>query len=411
MQMINLAMTSKRRKNNKPVRLSFAETPSIPINIEPSSADKVASNVDLLMDILSRLPTRLLVRSMCVSQEWTTLIRNPTFQKLRNPNPEPPSGLFIAVSKNEYAKCEFVPYDIGNPVKPPPLTPNFDPEANIFFIRNAVNGLFLCTGLRGKDYVYNPTINQFSKLPIRDTDSYLLGMSIAFDPSISPHYKIAYVYFLEERIFEIRVYSSETHTCKTACIVNLDYDISNTPIKMEFKGGVYWNNAVHWISDHRFVLYFNFDRELIHKISTPSVRKNLNYIFESRGHFLDVEMSDPVDSTLKIHELKRDYSEWFVKYIVNLKELGWSFPRLFRRGSPVALQTAVLDLVLGEKDDDSFLVLEIPWTVVRYNLVSKTFHKLHDFTTYPNCSRPMKGQSPILRWPLAYQFREFIFSL
>ncbi|GJV40520.1 F-box protein-like protein [Tanacetum coccineum] len=266
MQMINLAMTPKCTKNNKPVRLGFAETPLIPLN---SSVDEVASNEDLVMDILSKLPTRLLVRSMCVSKEWNTLIRNPTFQKLRNPNPEPPSGLFMAVSANLYAKCEFVPYDIGNPVKPPLLTPNFDPEANIFFIRNAVNGLFLCTGVSGKDYVCNPTINQFSWLPVRDIDSYLLGMSIAFDPSVSLHYKIAYVYCLKERIFEIRVYSSETRTCKTACIVNLDYNISD--IETEFKGGVYWNNVVHWISDNRFMLYFNFDRELVNKISSPSV--------------------------------------------------------------------------------------------------------------------------------------------
>ena len=404
--MINSAMTPKRIKNNKPVRLSFAKTPLIPI--EPA-ADQVASNEDLLMDILSRLPTRFLVRSMCISKEWNTLILNPTFRKLRNPNPEPPSGLFIPVSSSEYAKCVFVPYDVGNPIKPPNLTPKFDPEANIFTIRNAVNGLFLCSGVWNKDYVYNPTINQFSRLRVRDNDLYLIGMSLAFDPSISPHYKIAYVYCLEEMKFEIRVYSSETRTCKLACRVKLAYSISD--LEMEFKGGVYWNNAVHWISDNRFVLYFNFDRESVHKISTPSVRKNVNYIFESRGHFLDVEMNHPVDSTLKIHELKRDYSEWFVKYIVDLKEIGWYFNRLFRRGSPVTLQTTVLDLVLGEKEDDSFLVMEIPWTVLRFNLVSKTFHKLHEFTSYRDFSHPMKDQSPIYRYPLTFQFREFIFSL
>ncbi|GKB54351.1 F-box protein-like protein [Tanacetum coccineum] len=290
-------------------------------------------------------------------------MRNPNSSKNLETLIRTPLLVCLWPSKCELimAKSEFVPYDIGNPVKPPLLTPNFDPEANIFFIQNAVNGLFLCTGVSGKDYVCNPTINQFSWLPVRDIDSYLLGMSIAFDPSVSLHYKIAYVYCLKERIFEIRIYSSETRTCKTACIVNLDYNISD--IETEFKGGVYWNNAVHWISDNRFVLYFNFDRELVNKISTPSVRKNGNYIFESRGHFLDVEMSHPIDSVLKIHELKRDYSEWFVKYIVDFRELGRSFPRLFRRGSPITLQTAILDLVLGEKEEDSFLVVEIPWTV------------------------------------------------
>ncbi|CAA2968024.1 Hypothetical predicted protein [Olea europaea subsp. europaea] len=183
--------------------------------------------------------------------------------------------------------------------------------------------------------MYNRTTKHFTKLPKREKQTGIIknlhGVNLAFDPPKTPHYKV------------IEVYSSETGSWK----------VSSQPVTAEanFDKGVYWNGLIHWIG--RFEsLYFIIDEEsLITLPMLPSqmvVRRRSNYyIEESCGHLNFIETFDQ-QIQFNVYEMKRDYSEWFVKY-------------------------------QGEKDKDSFLVLQIPGKTIRYNLVYKTFDELHDF--------------------------------
>nr|GEU58570.1 hypothetical protein [Tanacetum cinerariifolium] len=70
-------------------------------------------------------------------------------------------------------------------------------------ILQSCNSLLLCGGSRMPvfDYIYNPSTNQYKKLPA--------GLRIAFDPTKSPHYKLVDA----RRIFcdiDMQIYSSET---------------------------------------------------------------------------------------------------------------------------------------------------------------------------------------------------------
>lgn len=62
-----------------------------------TSADKVGSNDDLLIEILLRLPVISLRLFKCVSKRWLSIITDHNFTMLRSRNVkfDPPTGLFL----------------------------------------------------------------------------------------------------------------------------------------------------------------------------------------------------------------------------------------------------------------------------------------------------------------------------
>ncbi|GAA0159316.1 hypothetical protein LIER_16123 [Lithospermum erythrorhizon] len=62
---------------------------------QATSAEIVASIDDLLIHILLLLPTRSLVLFKSVLRHWVALITNSKFSLLRNPYPNPATGLYL----------------------------------------------------------------------------------------------------------------------------------------------------------------------------------------------------------------------------------------------------------------------------------------------------------------------------
>ena len=69
----------------------------------------------------------------------------------------------------------------------------------------------------------------------------------------------------------------------------------------------------------------------------------------------------------------------------------------------------MLCIVLGEKEEDSFLVLEVRGKALRFNLATNTFHKFHDFpvSRYRPFPEPISVFSVI---PDVYLFVESLYS-
>ncbi|XP_071739063.1 F-box protein At5g07610-like [Rutidosis leptorrhynchoides] len=334
------------------------------------AAEKVGSIEGLVTEILLRLPVRSLILFQSVSKHWYSLIKdNPCFKNPNNKPPDHPSGLFVPTSLGYV----FVPFDIHNPVKFPTLYHiGINPRPVMF--KHSCNGLMLCGNynkdllklLVGKIYVFNPTINQTIRIPVPGNEKTVLGMSLAFDPLKSPHYKVICVFddfdFVSTTYkYQIDMYSSQT------CTYKLSYNLTMTRRhKIMFETGVYWNNAIHWIDKFGFIVYFDLDRETTYEIKVPfalldrDYNNYLCYIFDSRDQLLLVELYRPFITKFKIYQLKRDYSDWLVKYHVDFEE----FDGLL---SPESLNTDpfqynyLLSIVLGSDDveTESFLVVEI----------------------------------------------------
>ncbi|KAL6535679.1 hypothetical protein OROMI_027053 [Orobanche minor] len=319
------------------------------------------------------------------------------------------SGLFVQrppfafSSKPCPNEVYFVPLDDPNtpsPFKTLAFTDDpFDPES--IRILGSCNGLLLCStcllafGTPLPTYVYNPSTNQLHILPKHPPAIGVEYLSLAFDPSKSPHYKvIAYVTTSKsDYIGDLHVYSSETGTWR------LSVQSFYLARYMYLEPGVYWHGCIYWLGDLNFApvpgstvsdgLYFNVDEGRLGIFPRPPIdRKKLttsrsSYFGESDDHLHFIRVY-PNATSLSVYELKSDYSEWFIKYWIDLASISKFIPEMTKYkacyvdGKTYAF--AVLSLIRREKfQEDSFLVLEIPGKVIRYNLVDTSFKAMWDF--------------------------------
>ncbi|KAI3471028.1 hypothetical protein Pfo_027691 [Paulownia fortunei] len=314
-----------------------------------SSAQVIASIDDLLTEIFLRLPMKSLIRFKLVSKHSHSLIsdrEHSVFCAILIPIPLLASSLLS-------------------------IKLNFTKDPSGISILHSCDGLLLCSNFRADDqnrryYVCNPTTNKFSTLPKLDGGggiwTRILGMSLAFDPAKSPHYKVV-------------------------CVRGLGIDLGEYQSQVDFENGVYWNGSIHWIRKrNKHSLYFNPDDHQMPPQIMPMPpfpdsldwRSNYYYFGESCDRLHYIEISRP-QIQFNVYEMKRDYSEWFVKYQVDLSPVVACFDQLDSYYFWHYYVFSIFTLVRGEKEEDSFLVLQIPGKAVQYNLVCTTFETLYEF--------------------------------
>ncbi|XP_019191717.1 PREDICTED: F-box protein At5g07610-like [Ipomoea nil] len=296
------------------------------IKSSSESAELVSSIDDLLLQILLLLPIRSLIRFKCGSKHWLSLITNPRFSLLRNPNPA--IGLFF--HRRDFhinPEYDYIHFDTQSQTNPPFKKLRFTEENSIstICILQSCNGLLLCsnfvTSHRSKRnyYVYNPTTKHFSTLP--NTSHVVLGMSLTFDPASSPHYKVFCIRKSESarNHYQIEVYSSDTGPWRAVG----DPFVSNAC----FGNGVYWNGMIHWISPgdnflNFTILCFNVDLETRGEMPMPPARQGgyVGFFGESCGH-LHLIATYEAEGEIDVYEMKGDCSEWFVKYKVDVRQV------------------------------------------------------------------------------------------
>ncbi|KAL3834674.1 hypothetical protein ACJIZ3_009410 [Penstemon smallii] len=337
---------------------------------QKNSAEIVASSEDLLIEILLRLPIISLIRFESVSKHWQSLITNPRFCHLRTRT----IGLMFPKGGRAY---EYIPF----------FESAFEYHKYTVSkkVLHSCNGLLLCVNICGRRrkmsyYVCNPTTNQFSLVPQHGIhNSLICGRSLAFDPAMSPHYKIVFVLEIGFERFQIFIYSSETGAWGV-------YGDPFTSSGATFGKGVYWNGALHWMNRKR-ALYFKIEDQMLGEMPKVPFSNDLNwmdkyYFGESCDHLHFVETRD-THIQFKVYEMKRDYSEWFVKYQVDLSPVVAAYPKIIGYTDPRTglcyYNFSLFCIVSGGKEEESFLVLQIPKKVIRLNLVNKTFKNLFKF--------------------------------
>ncbi|KAL3650384.1 hypothetical protein CASFOL_006787 [Castilleja foliolosa] len=338
----------------------------------------VGSIDDLLIEILIRLPVRSLIRFKQVSKHWQSFISDPYFSI--RPAQSHPVGMFVprGIQNKIVFRCAYVSFSNKKP------TARQIKGLTGVNIINSCNGLLLCSSYLNKPmnyFVYNPTTNKSSTIPDCGTQSKVLGISLAFDPTRSRHYKVVLVrgiFVVDEFEYRFEVYSSEN-----GCWRKPDGLFRS---RIYFNYGVYWNGAIHWIDNKtRECLYFNpddDDRMVMPRMgpSIPSVGSYRFYFGESCGHLNYVEFFEPSVCCSKVYELRRDYSEWFVKYSFDLSTIYEGLDYIKERESS---KFSSIMVVHGEKDEDSFMVFIYRGKIiVRYNFVQGTCETICDVGEY-----------------------------
>ncbi|RVW80973.1 F-box protein [Vitis vinifera] len=350
---------------------------------QESSAHIVASNDDLLSELLLRLPIKSLLKFKSVSKHWLSLITDPHFsrRKTLSLTLSPPSS--CTALPGHQPLFSFVPLDPLQTSAPFTSLTFVDHPRGIEILQSC-NGLFCCSSVDYNDserkyYIYNPTTKQFTTLPPLCGRSVrrVLGVNLAFDPSKSHTYRVVCVQRCKSSYdhCQIQIYSSETGPWRVSGVPFA------APISVDFPSGVYWNGAIHWISPREASLYFDLNEELVREMPMPPVpddsnERGIRYFGESCGHLHLVEIYESSTTQFNVYEMERDHSGWFVKFRVDLNGVALAFPGIiegYHEEYDYMYSFSVLCVVRREKEEDSFLALHIPGKVIGYNFSSKSY--------------------------------------
>ncbi|GJZ56103.1 granule-bound starch synthase [Tanacetum coccineum] len=348
----------------------------------PLSVHKVLSNDDLLMEILLRLPILSLHLFKPVCKQWLSLITSPSFTltRTRMSTVDPPSGLFIGRyhrpgwGSNNY---DFVSFDPRIPAKRSKLFSISNSKAEIV---QSCNGLLLCY-IHGEYSIYNPLMSMFNMLPpIHNLNYVRYGykeINFAFDPTKSPCYKVVHVGSVKDDneidyFMRIQTYSSETG------VWSVSGDRFNHLWFNDFGNGIYWNGAIHWLNIHEpfHVKLDIVDHPVLKNIQIPlpltvegQVHRDRK-LFKSHVSLLLLCKDYDCSRHLKIYEMKNEYSVWSVKYSVNLDDMMRPYPT-WRMPTKWCCRD-MLSIVLGERDEDSFMVIELSGNILQYKFGLET---------------------------------------
>ncbi|XP_076945981.1 F-box protein At5g07610-like [Bidens hawaiensis] len=225
-----------------------------------------------------------------------------------------------------------------------------------------------------KYYVFNPTTKQFQVIQsiiggLRARKA-LCFMGLAFHQTDRVHYKLVCVLGLKRNtdLHQIQIYSSETRKWKIAVE-------SFSACGRVFKNGVYLNGAVYWAPIDGHYSCFKIDDEKLHMLSLPEELIPFNrwtmYFGESRGHMHLILRVNHQKNSFLVYEMLRDHSGWFVKYEVHLDELRATFSKIGCQNSGYDFK--VIDMVRGETEEDTFMVLNTMEKIITYNVHDKSF--------------------------------------
>ncbi|GJQ97112.1 ribonuclease H-like domain-containing protein [Tanacetum coccineum] len=366
---------------------------------------KVLTNDDLLTQILIRLPILCIHLFATVSKQWLRIITSPLFIKNRSQitKVDPPVGLFVS-HKRSLFESDFVSLDPRLKSKKSAMDRSFTlgSKADNVKILQTCNGLLLCGGSQMPvfDYVYNPSTNQYKKLSYPDcsldNSPYYssAGLRIAFDSTKSPNYKLVDA----GRTFydiDIQIYSLETRKW-SLCSDRFNYFSFD-----HFDSAIYWNDGLHWLeTENRQLMHYSLnikdpDHPIITTIPIPqrgmTFLKSYGYmdpmqiliqmshllhlegkLFEWRGSLFLVCLDDFGSREFTIYEMTIGCSVWMVRYRVHTDDFMTPLPEGW------SIRSNVWRIVLGEREQDSFLVIKLSGKVVQYNLISKTLHEIYD---------------------------------
>ncbi|GJT97955.1 hypothetical protein Tco_1093473 [Tanacetum coccineum] len=111
---------------------------------------------------------------------------------------------------------------------------------------------------------------------------------------------------------------------------------------------------------------------MIISIRIPHMLHLEGKLFESLGCLVLVRRDCIGSSKFTIYQMRKGCSVWSSKYIVNTDDFmnplpeGWS------------IRSIVWSIVLGEREEDSFIIINLSTKVVQYNLISKTLREIYD---------------------------------
>ncbi|KAL2464949.1 F-box protein [Abeliophyllum distichum] len=171
---------------------------------------------ELKVDILCRMPDKNLIRLKCVCKSWYFFISNSCAPRFSSPSPSAVfCGLIYLRRSLQSGKTSLTlsPQatslgDVANQLSRNLTAFEHNPED----ILDCCNGLFLLASRSSNPtqyYVTNPTISECITIPVNPLHGNFEYASLAFDPTVTLHYKIIRFSRINPSL-NLDVFSSET---------------------------------------------------------------------------------------------------------------------------------------------------------------------------------------------------------
>lgn len=353
-----------------------------------AAADAIAGNQDLLVEILLRVPSKPLLRFKSVSKQWLSLISTSHFRLsharrhrhnasltasslLLHRDTSPAGGGFYTIPLNNH--CSKIPlFDYLN-----------DPNLKIM---QSCNGLLLCRSSDDKSlcfkyFICNPTTKKIRMVNFPPVEGFVYAVNLAFNPLKSVDYNIISIrrlLYVAPR-FHIDIYSSKTDSWTVKVLT------FTTEENIWFNSGVYCNGAIHWESGGKSSLYLDVENLCLNTMPMPvrmldapegSFRESNRFLGESWGHLHLVITYTPACLQFNVFEMASDYSEWFLKYHVDLEPV-------MKGLQSDKVSASALCVIQSDKDEEaSKVVVFVNGRAVSYDLNDGTLTRLCDLL-YP----------------------------
>ncbi|GKC74284.1 hypothetical protein Tco_1120167 [Tanacetum coccineum] len=256
--------------------------------------------------------------------------------------------------------------------------------SNGFEIMQSCNGLLLCSvgeKPRRKIYVCNPTIRMFKRLYKCQYGS----LRILFDPRKSLGYKVFHAQKKSDdfRTTRLRVFCSERDDWSDCA------EVYPAGLFVGFGFGVCWGEEIHWLNimlgelpTHCKLVYLN-ERPVLTQVQLPKLHSK-SYgdvkMFESAESLLLICWDYEHLKHLGVYEMRNGFTDWRFKYFVDLKDVLRAFGE-----THWGIRPSVMCIVLGEREEDSFMMLELDEKVVQYKFKFQTFCTLRELGS--RCSK------------------------
>ncbi|XP_059306666.1 F-box protein At5g07610-like [Lycium ferocissimum] len=387
----------RRFKRHPKSHMSVSSESSLQIeSLSSESAQHIASNEDILTEILLHLPPKSLLRFQTVSKHWLSIISSPVFRRLHTRKNAKSSASTIGFFLCRNPIFNFLSLNEEDLSTMSMMNKRFSSIHNgkIFYHMNSCNGLF-CLDFKfsnGKRefYVYNFTTGKHRLIPLPNTvdEPHLVKtMNLAFDPEKSEDYNVVCVWLsVSENQLRFAVYSSGVGIWKhsTACYDCNEYGA----VDLCCDYGVFLNGAVHWVSQTGPFLCFEVGNCSFRSMPTTPIpqgqwHRDIEYFGESGGHLQLIGQNSDQRTKVDILELEVDYSGWFIKYHVNLDFLPNLYPAVVNQEVNLPEDYAYSNVFsticfLDDEEDKARLFLSLPGKIILYNLGDGMIKELAD---------------------------------